>query len=173
MEYAAAFALSLSGDSAESQRLAADLQSRFPEDTTVQFGYLPTLHALSALAHRAPSDALDRLQVALPYDFALPGTDFFARFGGLYTVYVRGEAFLAAGRGQEAVAEFQKVLSHRGIVSADPIGALAHLQLGRAYVILGDLGKAKSAYQTFLNLWKDADPDIPIFKQAGREYAKL
>ncbi len=173
VEYAAAFALSLSGDSAESQRLAADLQNRFPEDTTVQFGYLPTLHALSALAHRAPSDALDRLQVALPYDFALPGTDFFARFGGLYTVYVRGEAFLAAGRGQEAVAEFQKVLNHRGIVSADPIGALAHLQLGRAYVALGDLSKAKGAYQTFLNLWKDADLGIPIFKQAGREYAKL
>ena len=173
VEYAAAFALSLSGDSAESQRLAADLQNRFPEDTTVQFGYLPTLHALSALAHRAPSDALDRLQVALPYDFALPGTDFFARFGGLYTVYVRGEAFLAAGRGQEAVAEFQKVLNHRGIVSADPIGALAHLQLGRAYVALGDLSKAKGAYQTFLNLWKDADLGIPILKQASREYAKL
>ena len=173
VEYAAAFALSLSGDSAESQRLAADLQNRFPEDTTVQFGYLPTLHALSALAHRAPSDALDRLQVALPYDFALPGTDFFARFGGLYTVYVRGAAFLAAGRGQEAAAEFQKVLTHRGIVSADPIGVLAHLQLGRAYVVAGDLSKAKSAYQTFLNLWKDADPDIPILKQAGREYAKL
>ena len=173
VEYAAAFALALSGDLSESQRLAADLEKRFPEDTPVQFEYLPTLHALSALAHRAPLDAVERLQRAVPYDFAMPGTAFFAKFGGLYPAYVRGQAYLAAGRGQEAAAEFQKVLNHRGIVLADPIGALAHLQLGRAYVVSGDMTKAKSAYQDFLTLWKDADPDIPVLKQASAEYAKL
>ncbi len=139
----------------------------------MQFEYVPTLGALFALAHRAPSDAVERLQRAVPYDFAMPGTAFFAKFGGLYPAYVRGEAYLAAGSGQEAAAEFQKVLNHRGIVLADPIGALAHLQLGRAYVVSGDMRNAKSAYQDFLTLWKDADPDIPILIAAKAEYAKL
>jgi tetratricopeptide (TPR) repeat protein len=173
VEYSAAFALALSGEFPESQRLAADLEKRFPEDTPVQFEYLPTLRALYALAHRAPLDAVERLQPAIPYDFALPGTAFFARFGSLYPAYIRGEAYLAAGRGQEAVAEFQKVLNHRGIVLADPIGALAHLQLGRAYVVSGDKTKAKNAYKDFLTLWKEADPDIPVLKEASAEYAKL
>jgi tetratricopeptide (TPR) repeat protein len=173
VEYAAAFALALSGDLSESQRLAADLEKRFPEDTPVQFEYLPTLHALSALARRAPPEAVERLQRAVPYDLAMPGTSFLAKFGGLYPVYVRGQAYLAAGRGQEAAVEFQKILNHRGIVLADPIGALAHLQLGRAYVLSGDQTKAKSAYQGFLALWKDADPDLPVLKQARAEYAKL
>jgi tetratricopeptide (TPR) repeat protein len=173
VEYAAAFALALAGDLSESQRLAADLEKRFPEDTPVQFEYLPTLHALSALARRAPSDAVERLQRAVPYDLALPGTAFHARFGGLYPAYVRGEVYLAAGRGQEAAAEFQKVLNHRGIVLADPVGALAYLQLGRAYVVSGDIPKAKSSYQDFLTLWKDADADLPVLKQARPEYAKL
>ena len=171
--YAAAFALALSGDVSESQRLAADLEKRFPEDTPVQFEYLPTLHALSALAHRAPSDAVERLQPAVPYDFAMPGTAFFTRFGGLYTAYVRGQAYLAAGRGQEAAVEFQKVLDHRGVVLADPIGALVHLQLGRAYAVSGDMIKAKNAYKDFLALWKDADVDLPVLKQANGEYSKL
>ena len=173
VEYAAAFALALFAESAEPQRIAADLEKRFPEDTPVQFEYLPTLHALFALAHQAPLDAVERLQAALPYDFALPGTAFFAHFGGVYPAYVRGEAYLALGRGQEAAAEFQKVLNHRGIVLADPIGALAHVQLGRAYHLVGDEVKAKASYQDFLSLWKDADPDIPILKQVKAEYAKL
>jgi hypothetical protein len=103
----------------------------------------------------------------------MPGTSFFAKFGGLYPAYVRGEAHLAAGRGEEAAAEFQKVLSHRGLVFADPIGALAHVQLGRAYALSGDNAKAKSAYEAFLTLWRDADADIPILQQAKAEYAKL
>ena len=173
VEYAAAFALALSGDLAESQRLAADLEKRFPEDTPVQFEYLPTLHALSALARRAPADAVERLQRAVPYDLAMPGTGFTGKFGGLYPAYVRGEAYLAAGRGQEAAAEFQKVLNHRGVVLGDPTGALAYVRLGRAYALSGDNAKAKSAYHDFLTLWKDADPDIPILKQAKAEYAKL
>jgi tetratricopeptide (TPR) repeat protein/predicted Ser/Thr protein kinase len=173
VEYAAAIALELAGETSEAQRLAADLEKRFPEDTPVQFEYLPTLHALFALAHRAAPDAVERLQRAVPYDFAMPGTAFSADFGGLYPAYVRGEAYLAAGDGAEAAAEFQKVLNHRGLVLADPIGALAHLQLGRAYVLAGDMTKAKSAYQDFLTLWKNADPDIPVLKKAKAEYAKL
>jgi tetratricopeptide (TPR) repeat protein len=173
VEYAAAFALSLAGALAESERLAGDLKKRFPEDTIVQFEYLPTLHALSALAERDPADAIERLQRAVPYDTAIPGTAFHAKFGGLYTVYVRGQAYLAAGHGQEAAAEFQKILSHRGIVLADPAGALAQLQLGRAYVISDEMGKAKHAYQDFFTLWKDADADLPVLKQARAEWAKL
>jgi tetratricopeptide (TPR) repeat protein len=173
VEYAAAFGLALAGDTAGSQKLADDLAKRFPEDTPVQFEYLPTLRALFALARHAPPEAIERLQTALPYDFAMPGTAFFGMFGGLYPAYVRGEAYLAAGRGQEAATEFQKVLNHRGIVLADPIGALAHLQLGRAYGVSGDITRAKSAYQDFLTLWKDADAELPVLKQARAEYAKL
>lgn len=173
VEYAAAFAMALDGESPESQRLAADLEKRFPEDTPVQFEYLPTIAALSALARRAPQDAVERLQRAVPYDLAIPGTAFYGKFGGLYTAYIRGKAYLAAGRGQEAAAEFQKVLNHRGIVLADPISALAHLQLGRAYVVSGDITKAKSAYRDFLAFWKDADADLPVLKLARAEYAKL
>jgi tetratricopeptide (TPR) repeat protein len=173
VEYAAAFALAFAVDSSGSQKLASDLEKRFPEDTPVQFEYIPTLRALFALANQAPLDAVERLQTALPYDFALPGTAFFAKFGGLYPAYVRGEAYLAAGRGREAAAEFQKVLDHRGIVFADPIGALAHVQLGRAYHLVGDDVKAKASYQDFLTLWRDADPDIPILKRVKAEYAKL
>jgi tetratricopeptide (TPR) repeat protein len=173
VEYAAAYALALSGDAARPQRLAEDLAKRFPEDTPVQFEYLPTLHAAFALSRKAPQDAIARLETALPYDLAMPGTAFFAKFGGLYPAYVRGQGYLEAGRGREAATEFQKILDHRGIVLADPVGALAHLQLGRANVVSGDRIKAKSAYQDFLTLWKDADTDIPILKQAKAEYARL
>jgi hypothetical protein len=96
-----------------------------------------------------------------------------ALFGLLYPVYVRGEAYLADNKGAEAAAEFQKILNHRGIVVSDPVGALAHLQLGRAFAMSGDKIQAKTAYQDFLTLWKDADPDIPVLKQAKAEYAKL
>jgi eukaryotic-like serine/threonine-protein kinase len=94
-------------------------------------------------------------------------------FGALYPVYVRSMAYLAAHQGQEAAGELQKILDHPGIVVSDPIGALARLQLGRAYMMFGDRTRAKSAYQDFLNLWKDADPEIPIVKQATAEYGKL
>ena len=165
MEYAAAFALALSGDRSASQILAQDLGKRFPEDTPVQFEYLPVLRALFALYDQSPSDAIERLQTALPYDMAMPGTAFFAKFGGLYPAYVRGQAYLKAGRGREAAAEFQKVLNHPGIVLADPIGALAHLQLGRTLVLSGERDRARSAYDAFLTLWKDADPISPSSKR--------
>jgi tetratricopeptide (TPR) repeat protein len=173
VEYAAAFALALAGDTAGSQDLADDLARRFPEDTPVQFEYLPTLRALFALARHAPPDAIEGLQTALPYDFATMDTAFFAKFGGLYPAYVRGQAYLEAGRGREAATEFQKVLDHRGIVLADPIAAIGHLQLGRGLALSGEMDRARSAYQDFLTLWKDADADIPVLKKAKVEYAKL
>ena len=172
VEYGAAFALTLSGDSSRSQTLANDLEKRFPEDTLVRFTYLPVLRALFALRSGEPTGAIEVLQIAVPYDLAIPGS-WSSFFGNLYPVYARGEACLALHQGAEAATEFQKILDHRGIVSSDPIGALSHLQLGRSYAMQADTAKAKAAYQDFLTLWKDADPDIPILKQAKAEYAKL
>jgi eukaryotic-like serine/threonine-protein kinase len=102
-----------------------------------------------------------------------PASSVSGSFGALYPIYVRGEAYLASHKGAEAATEFQKILAHRGIVAIDPIGALARWQLGKALALSGDTAKAKTAYQDFLNLWKDADPDIPILKQAKKDYDKL
>ncbi len=168
-EYSAAFALALSGDSSRSQTLADDLEKRFPEDTSVRFIYLPTLRALLQLNRAQPANAIELLQIALPYELASSGINFNFFFDGLYPAYVRGEAYLAAHRGREAAGEFQKILDHCGILFGDPVSALARLQLGRAYALSGDKTKAKAAYQDFLTLWKDADPDIPILKQAQVE----
>ena len=173
VEYGAAYALALSGESSRSQALADELERRFPEDTSVQFSYLPALRALFALNHGDSSKAIDVLQISAPYDLAVTGIDLLGFFGNLYTAYVRGEAYLAAHQGAEAAAEFQKILHHRGIVFADPVGAEARLRLGRALALSGDKTKAKTAYQDFLTLWKDADPDIPILQQAKTEYARL
>jgi hypothetical protein len=103
----------------------------------------------------------------------VPGINFFGFLGSLYPTYIRGEAYLAAHQGAEAAAEFQKILDHRGLVLYDPIGAAARLQLGRAFALSGDKTKARTFYQDFLTLWKDADSDVPIFKQAQAEYAKV
>ncbi|MBV8906966.1 MAG: protein kinase [Acidobacteriia bacterium] len=174
VEYAAGLALGLSGDSSRSEALAADLEKRFPEDTFVKFTYVPVLRALTALNRGKPSDSVERLQIAKQYELAVTGLNFHHFYlGGLHSAYVRGEAFLAEQRYTEAAAEFQKILNHRGLVGTDPIGALAHLQLGRVFALSGDKTKAKAAYEAFLALWKDADPDIPILKQARTEYAKL
>jgi len=176
VEYGVAFALVLSGDSARAQTLIDDLSKRFPEGTIVRFTYVPTLRALLALDRRQPSLAVELLQTTIPYEGGTPvegGSDVLLGAGNLYPAYVRGVAYLAARRGQEAAAEFQKILDHRGIVMSDPVGALAHLQLGRAYALAGEKGKASAAYQDFLTLWKDADPDIPVLKQAKAESANL
>jgi serine/threonine protein kinase/tetratricopeptide (TPR) repeat protein len=165
VEYGIAFALAVSGDSSRSQTLTDDLAKRLQEDTKVTFAYNPTLRALLAMNHREPSKAVEMLQNSIPYELGTAAS--------LYPAYVRGEAYLAARQGREAAVEFQKILDHRGIVVSDPIGALAHLQLGRAYALSGDDAKANIAYKDFLTLWKDADPDIPILKEAKEEYAKL
>ena len=173
VEYGTAFALALSGDFSQPQALANDLEKRFPEDTLVRFTYLPTLRALFALKHGQPANAVELLQANVPYELAVPGISYFGFFGSLYPVYVRGESHLAQHQGAQAATEFQKILDHPGLVFADPVGAVAHLQLGRALALSGDKTKAKTAYQDFLTLWKDADPDIPILKQAKAEYARL
>ena len=162
-----ALVLARLGDSAQAKRLADDLGRRFPEDTILQFNYLPTIHAASALQGGNPAKAVDALVVAAPYELGDVGT------GNLQPVHLRGEAYLAARQGAAAAAEFGKILDHPGVVGTLLIGALAHLQLGRAYVLQGDTAKARAAYQDFLTLWKDADPDVPILIQAKAEYAKL
>jgi eukaryotic-like serine/threonine-protein kinase len=167
VEYGAAFALALANESSSSQTLTTDLETRFGEDTSVRSSYLPVLRARLALNHGDTSKAFEALQVSIPHELGAPF------IGALYPVYMRGEAYLAARQGTEAATEFQKILDHRGIVVSDPIGALAHLQLGRALALSGDKIKAKTAYEDFLTLWKDADPNIPILKQAKAEYAKL
>ena len=172
VNYGLALATAYAGKVGQAQALADDLGKRFPEDTVVQFNDLPTLRAKLALLRSNPQQALHALEAAAPYELGLPAVSFY-NWPNLYPVYVRGEAYLAAHQGNEAAAEFQKILDHRGIVLNEPIGALAHLQLGRAYALQGDIAKSRAAYQDFLTLWKDADPDIPIFKQAKAEYAKL
>jgi hypothetical protein len=172
MDYGIALALAYAGDTNRAQALADDLGKRFPEDTVMRFNYLPAVRARLALNRSNPKQALDSVMVAAPYEIGLPAYSLY-NWPNLYPVYVRGEAYLAAHRGSEAAAEFQKILDHRGIVLNEPIGALAHLQLGRAYALSGDSAKAKGAYHDFLALWKDADPAIPILKQAKAEYANL
>jgi len=126
------------------------------------------------LGRGKPADSLEHLQIAQPYELAANGLNFNHWYlGGLHSAYVRGEAFLALHRYAEAAAEFQKILDHRGLVGADPIGALAHLQLGRVFALSGDKTKAKTAYEAFLALWKDADADVPILKSAKAEFATL
>jgi len=176
VQYRAVFALALSGDSFRSQALTDDLSGRFAEDTIVRFTYLPALRALLALNRSRPANAVELLQTAIPYEGGTPiegGSQPLLGAGNLYPAYVRGLAYLAARRGQQAAAEFQKILDHRGIVISDPVGALARMQLGRAYALAGDKDKARAAYRDFLTLWKEADPDIPILKRAKEEYPKL
>ena len=168
VQYGAALALALAGATGRAQALADDLGKQFPEDTLVRFNFLPTLHAQLALTRADVSKAIDALQAAGPYELGdMQGNN------PLYCIYVRGKAYLAAREGSKAVAEFQKILDHRGVVVNEPIAALAHLGLARAYVLQGDTVKARTKYQDFLTLWKEADPDIPVLRAAKAEYTKL
>ena len=172
VQYFSALALAYAGDTGRAQDLTEGLDKRFREATIVQFNYLPTLRAKLALNRGNAPEALETLRATAPYEL---GFSTFSNYiwNVLYPAFVRGEAYLVARQGSEAATEFQKILDHRGIVWNSPIGALAHLQLGRAYAMQADTAKAKVAYQDFLTLLKDADPDIPILKQAKAEYAKL
>jgi eukaryotic-like serine/threonine-protein kinase len=161
----AALVYALAGDTGRAEALANDLSKRFPEDTLVQNLPLPSIRALVALTHGNASKAIEILQTAVPYELSVSGQ--------MYPVYIRGLAYLGAHNGLAAAAQFQKILDHRGIVPNTPIGALSHLGLARALVLQGDTAKARATYQDFLTLWKDADPDIPIFIAAKAEYAKL
>jgi len=165
-----AIALGVAGDSASATRVADDLNQRLPEDTIVQFDYLPMIRAAVALRGGAAEKAIAALAPAAPYELgaASQNLNFL-----LYPVYLRGMAYLAAKQGTAAAAEFQKILDHPGVVLNEPISALAVLGRGRADALAGDKNKAKTAYQNFLALWKDADPGVPLLQQAKTEYAKL
>jgi ATP/maltotriose-dependent transcriptional regulator MalT len=165
-----AIACALAGDSVNAKSLIADLEKRFPQDTVVQTQYLPMARAALALDNGNAAAAVDALSAASAYEFGHTNDDFtFA----LYPVYLRGEAYLAAKNGAAAATEFQKILDHSGVVGNEPIGALAHLGLGRAYALSGDSAKAKSAYHDFFALWKNADPDVPLLTQAKTDYGRL
>ncbi len=172
VQYGAALALAYAGDDQRALALTGDLAKRFPEDTTVQSNFLPTLRAKFAARRGNVLESLENLTAATPYEL---GQTTASNYGwtALYPVFVRGEAYLAAHQGSEAAAEFQKIIDHRGTVLNSPIGTLAHLGLARAYVLQGDTVKAGASYQDFLTLWKGADLDVPVLKQAKAEYAKL
>jgi eukaryotic-like serine/threonine-protein kinase len=161
----AALTLALSGDASRAKALAEELEKSYPTNTLMKLYWLPTINAANELSKANSSQAVMDLEAAAPYDLAA--------IGNLHPAYVRGQAYLLAHNGTAAAAEFQKLLDHRGTVQNFVTGALAHLQIGRAYAMAGDTAKAKGAYQDFLTLWKDADPDIPILKEAKAEYAKL
>jgi serine/threonine protein kinase/Flp pilus assembly protein TadD len=163
-------ALALSGDSAESGHLAEDLGKDLPDDTIVKFEYLPMARAAAALANHDGAKAVEAMAGAQAYEL---GEFNSSMTFALYPVYLRGEGFLGAKKGVEAAGEFQKILDHPGRASNEPIAALAHLGLARAYALQGDHGKSRTAYQDFLALWKDADTSVPVLRDAKAEYAKL
>ena len=170
VEAAAAVVLGLTGDSARATRIADDLDRRFPQATSLQFHYLPMIRGAAAMAGRNGGKAMEAFAAGAPYEVGTP--EQLANLL-LYPVYLHGVSCLAAGQSAQAVVEFQKILDHPGLTLSKLVGPLAHLGLGRAYAMAGDSAKAKIAYQDFLALWKDADPDVPILKQAKAEYAKL
>jgi eukaryotic-like serine/threonine-protein kinase len=170
-EAQAALAYALTGDATHAQSLGDDLALRFPQGTVVQSVWLPTIRSQIESGRKNPARSIELLQAAAPYELGMLSGS--ATNSCLYPVYIRAEAYLSAQQGQLALAEFQKILDHRGLLWNCATGALAHLGLARAYVLQGDTAKARTAYQDFLTLWKDADPDIPILIAAKSEYAKL
>jgi hypothetical protein len=164
VKYGAAFALALFGES-DARNLTDELEKDFPDDTSVRMSYVPVLRALEAL-HRLDTPTALKLLLAMPYELGVPASWYNGSFGALYPVYVRGEAYLAAGNGPEAAAQFQNIIDHRGIVMNDPVGAAAWVKLGEALEMSGEKGKAKAAYQVFLTLWQAADAETPILKHA-------
>jgi eukaryotic-like serine/threonine-protein kinase len=164
---AAALTLARTGDALRANVLAEELEKNYPTNTTLKLYWLPTIKAAIELSEKNSSQAIVSLTAAAPYELGIPANN-----SAVYPAYVRGQAYLLAHNGT-AAAEFQKMLDHKGIVVNFVTGALAHLQIARAYAMMGDTVKAKASYQDFLALWKDADPDIPILKEAKAEFAKL
>jgi tetratricopeptide (TPR) repeat protein len=175
VEYSAGFALGLAGEGERAEALAAKLNKDHPEDTQVQSTYVPTLRALAALRRNDAPKAIDLLEANRRYEFAIPPLAFNHYYGNMYSIYVRGLAYLALHREEEAAAEFSRLLARPGLSAGDPVDAAARRQLARAWSLAPteEKTKAKSAYNDILTLWKNADPGIPIFKQAKAEYARL
>jgi serine/threonine protein kinase/tetratricopeptide (TPR) repeat protein len=166
----AALAFARAGETARAKAIADELEKTYPSQTVLRVYWLPTIKAALQLNANNSSQALVFLEAAAPYELGQPPQ---LQLGTIYPAYLRGQAQLMAHNGPAAAAEFQKFLDHRGLVLNFPLGALAHLGLARAYAVSGDNVKAKAAYTDFLTLWKGADPDIPILKEAKAEYAKL
>jgi tetratricopeptide (TPR) repeat protein len=169
VKLAAALTLAKIGEMPRAQALAEELEKSNPTNTLLNLYWLPTIHAAIEIGHGNAAQALKDLEPATHYELGLAGTE----INYLYPAYVRGQAYLLAHNSTAAAAEFQKLLDRRGIVANFVTGSLSHLEIGRAYAMSGDTAKAKAAYQDFFTLWKDADPDVPILKQAKAEYAKL
>jgi eukaryotic-like serine/threonine-protein kinase len=166
----AALTLARVGETARAKAIVEELAKSYPSQTVLKVYWLPTVKAAIELSINNSEQALVFLEAAAPYELGTPPQ---LQLGTLYPAYIRSQAHLMAHNGGAAVTEFQKFLDHRGVTINFPMGALAHLQLARAYMMSGDTAKAKTAWQDFFALWKDADPDIPILKQAQAEYAKL
>lgn len=166
-----ALTLARAGDQTAALKHTEKISLQYPQDTMIQGYWLPTIRAILELNRGNAQGAIDLLQGASTYELGEPYP--FQYLATMHPIYVRGQAYLRAGQGQRAADEFQKILDHRGIIINHPLGALAHLQIGRAYVMTGDKAKALAAYQGFFTLWKSADSEIPILKQAKAEYAKL
>jgi serine/threonine protein kinase/tetratricopeptide (TPR) repeat protein len=166
----AALALARAGETARAKTIAEELEKNYPSQTVLKVYWLPAIKAATELNAGNSTQALVFLEAAAPYELGQPPQ---LQLGTMYPAYIRGQAQLMAHNGAAAVSEFQKFFDHRGVVINFPLGALAHLGLARAYVLSGDTAKAKTAYQDFLALWKDANPDIPILKEARAEFAKL
>ena len=166
----AALALARAGGTTAAEKISIQLEKAYSPDSMLQLYAGSSIQAALELNRNNPAYAITRLQeaanVELSTEFLFPGAT-------MYPIYLRGAAFLALHQPHEAAGEFEKFVQHRGLIANCPLGALAHLQIGRAYAMAGDIAKAETAYQDFLTLWKDADPDIPVFKQAKAEYAKL
>jgi tetratricopeptide (TPR) repeat protein len=165
-----ALALVRAGESSQSKTIMEELKKSESTNMFLKVYWFPVLEASMAIAQHAPDRAVIDLEPSLPYEFGNPPPE---GNGTLHPAYIRGLAYLGEKNGTAAAAEFQKLLDHPGIVQNFLFGSLAHLQLGRAYAISGDTTKAKAVYQDFFTLWKEADPDIPILKEAKAEYAKL
>jgi eukaryotic-like serine/threonine-protein kinase len=170
IQSSSALALALAGDTRRAGAIVDELAQRHPLDTVANKYWLPTIRAAIQLRHNNPARAVQELEVTSRFELGdVMGGDGVP----LLPVYVRGQAFLALRQGREAAAEFRKYIDHPGVVMNNPIGAVARVGLARAYAMQGETQKARAAYQEFFSLWQDADPDVPILKQAKAEYAKL
>jgi eukaryotic-like serine/threonine-protein kinase len=167
-----ALALARAGDSRRAEQMADDLGRRLPVDTAINRYWLPTIRGAVAINRKNPAKAIEVLTSSIPYELGNPLPQ--AEIGAyLYPVYLRGQSYLLLREGAKAAGEFNKFLGHPGIAINCPLSALARLQLGRAYSLTGDTAKALAAYKDFFDVWKDADPDIPILKEAKAEYSRL
>ena len=164
-----ALALARAGDEDRANRISKELEESNKTNTVLNFYWLPTIKAAMELARGESAKALAALEVTGPYELGAT----FSAYGNLYPVYLRGEAYLLAHNGPAATSEFQRFLDHRGIVLNSPLAALAYVQLARAQVLSGDSAAARMSYERFFLLWADADPEVPILKQAKKEYQSL